>query len=60
MIGLGLALVRPYKRVLVANGDGELLMNIGAPATIAVRNPANLAISCVENGHCGQTGYWRR
>jgi hypothetical protein len=29
MIGLGLALARPDKRVLVATGDGELLMNIG-------------------------------
>ena len=36
MIGLGLALARPDKRVLVATGDGELLMNIGALATIAV------------------------
>ena len=43
MIGLGLALARPDKRVLVATGDGELLMNIGALATIAVLNPANLA-----------------
>ena len=60
MVGLGPALVRPYKRVLVANGDGELLMNTGAPATMAVRNPANLAILCVDNGHCDEIGYWRR
>jgi hypothetical protein len=45
MIGLGLALARPDKRVLVATGDGEILMNIGALATIAVLNPANLSIS---------------
>src|SRR5256714_4929296 len=57
MIGLGLALARPDKRVLVATGDGELLMNIGALATIAVLNPANLAILCVDNGHYGETGY---
>jgi len=44
MIGLGLALARPDKRVLVVTGDGELLMNIGALSTIAVLNPANLAI----------------
>ena len=50
MIGLGLALARPDKRVLVATGDGELLMNLGALATIAVLNPANLAILCVDNG----------
>ena len=57
MIGLGLALARPDKRVLVATGDGELLMNLGALATIAVLNPANLAILCVDNGHYGETGY---
>ena len=57
MIGLGLALARPDKRVLVATGDGELLMNLGALATIAVLNPANLAILVVDNGHYGETGY---
>src|SRR5581483_3655191 len=56
-LGLGLALARPDKRVLVATGDGELLMNVGALATIAVLNPANLAILCVDNGHYGETGY---
>src|SRR5437588_5901041 len=50
-MGLGLALARPDKRVLVATGDGELLMNIGALATIAVVNPVNLAILVVDNGH---------
>jgi thiamine pyrophosphate-dependent acetolactate synthase large subunit-like protein len=57
MIGLGLALARPDRRVLVVTGDGELLMNVGALATIAVLNPANLAILCVDNGHYGETGY---
>jgi len=57
MIGLGLALARPDKRVLVVTGDGELLMNVGALATIAVVNPPNLAIVCVDNGHYGETGY---
>src|ERR1700722_12652971 len=57
MIGLGLALARPDKRVLVATGDGELLMNIGALATIAVLNPANLSILVVDTGHYGETGY---
>jgi phosphonopyruvate decarboxylase len=56
-IGLGLALARPDRRVLVVTGDGELLMNVGALATIAVMNPANLAIVCVDNGHYGETGY---
>jgi thiamine pyrophosphate-dependent acetolactate synthase large subunit-like protein len=43
--------------VLVVTGDGELLMNVGALATIAVMNPPNLAIVCVDNGHYGETGY---
>jgi len=57
MIGLGLALARPDRRVLVVTGDGELLMNVGALATISVMNPPNLAIICVDNGHYGETGY---
>src|SRR5580693_6444918 len=57
MIGLGLALARPDRRVLVLTGDSELLMNVGTLATIAVVDPANLAIVCVDNGHYGETGY---
>jgi len=57
MMGLGLALARPDKRVLVVTGDGELLMNVGALATIAVIDPANLVILCVDNGHYGETGW---
>jgi phosphonopyruvate decarboxylase len=57
MTGFGLALAQTERRVLVVTGDGELLMNIGALATIAVANPANLSIVCVDNGHYGETGY---
>src|SRR5262245_19140709 len=57
MMGLGLALARPDRRVLVVTGDGELLMNVGSLATIAVLNPPNLSILCVDNGHYGETGY---
>ena len=56
-MGLGLALARPERRVLVVTGDGELLMNVGALATVAVMNPPNLAVVCVDNGHYGETGY---
>ncbi|HXY98476.1 MAG TPA: thiamine pyrophosphate-dependent enzyme [Stellaceae bacterium] len=56
-MGLGLALARPDRRVLVITGDGELLMNVGALATIAVLDPHNLALICVDNGHYGETGY---
>ena len=57
MMGLGLALARPDKRVLVVTGDGDLLMSIGSLATIAVIDPPNLAILCVDNGHYGETGW---
>jgi phosphonopyruvate decarboxylase len=57
MMGLGLALARPDRRVLVVTGDGDLLMSVGSLATIAVINPANLAIICVDNGHYGETGW---
>lgn len=56
MIGLGLALARPERRVLVVTGDGEMLMGMGALATIAVQKPANLAIVVLDNGAFGETG----
>jgi thiamine pyrophosphate-dependent acetolactate synthase large subunit-like protein len=56
MMALGLALAQPQRRVLCVTGDGELLMNIGALATIALLNPPNLAIVCVDNGKYGETG----
>jgi thiamine pyrophosphate-dependent acetolactate synthase large subunit-like protein len=56
MIGLGLALAQPGKRVLVITGDGEMLMGIGALATIGVQKPANLAVVVLDNEHYGETG----
>jgi thiamine pyrophosphate-dependent acetolactate synthase large subunit-like protein len=56
MIGLGLALARPERRVLVVTGDGEMLMGLGALATIAVQKPANLAVVTLDNGAYGETG----
>lgn len=55
-MGLGLALAQPNKKVLVVTGDGELLMNVGTLATIAILNPPNLSVVCVDNGHYGETG----
>jgi thiamine pyrophosphate-dependent acetolactate synthase large subunit-like protein len=57
MMGLGLALAQPKRRVLVVTGDGDLLMSLGSLATIATINPPNLSILCVDNGHYGETGY---
>src|SRR6266545_6052767 len=56
-MGLGLALAQPTRRVLVMTGDGELLMNVGSLATVAIMQPPNLSIICVDNGHYGETGY---
>lgn len=56
-MGLGLALAQPERRVLVVTGDGELLMNVGTLATVAIMAPPNLSIVCVDNGHYGETGY---
>ena len=56
-MGLGLALAQPTRRVLVMTGDGELLMNVGSLATVAIMHPPNLSILCVDNGHYGETGY---
>ena len=56
MIGLGLALAQPDKRVAVITGDGEMLMGIGALATIGVQKPINLAVIVFDNGLYGETG----
>ncbi len=55
-VGLGLALAQPDRAVLVITGDGELLMNLGALATVAVQAPPNLSILCLDNGVWGLTG----
>ena len=47
---LGLALGRPDKRVLVLDGDGSLLMNLGSLVTIAEAAPPNLIHFVLENG----------
>ncbi len=56
MMGLGVALAQPERRVLVITGDGEMLMAIGALATIAVAAPANLALCVIDNERYGETG----
>jgi thiamine pyrophosphate-dependent acetolactate synthase large subunit-like protein len=56
MIGLGLALAQPRRRVAVITGDGELLMGLGSLATIGVQRPENLAVIVFDNGLYGETG----
>jgi len=55
-MGLGLALAQPQKKVLVITGDGEMLMGVGALATIAVQKPRNLSIVVIDNERYGETG----
>jgi sulfopyruvate decarboxylase subunit beta len=47
---LGLALGRPDRRVIVLDGDGSLLMNLGSLVTIAAAAPRNLLHFVCENG----------
>ena len=48
--GLGFALGMPRHRVLVLDGDGSLLMNLGTLVTIATAAPPNLVHFVCENG----------
>lgn len=58
-MGLGLALAQPDKPVVVITGDGEQLMGIGSLATIGAKQPKNLTIVVLDNGHFGETGMQR-
>ncbi len=55
-IGLGVALARPDVRVVVLDGDGSLLMNLGSLATIGLLQPANLTVVVMDNEEYGTTG----
>jgi phosphonopyruvate decarboxylase len=49
-LGLGLALARPDRRVLVFDGDGSLLMQLGTLATVSGARPRNLIHLLFKNG----------
>lgn len=55
-MGLGVALSAPKEQVAVITGDGELMMNVGALATVASMMPDNLTIVCIDNAMHGETG----
>ena len=55
-MGLGLALARPERRVLVITGDGEMLMGLGAIATAGAAGPGNLGVAVLDNECYGETG----
>lgn len=55
-IGFGLALSKPDEDVVVIDGDGSLLMNMGSLVTIFAHNPRNLTWIVIDNGAYGSTG----
>jgi sulfopyruvate decarboxylase subunit beta len=48
-VGLGIALALPRKKVIVLDGDGGLLLNLGILVTIAEKNPPNLIHLLFDN-----------
>lgn len=55
-VGFGLAMAQRNRPVLVITGDGEMLMGLGALATIGQKLPPNLSFAIMDNGHYGETG----
>ncbi|MBD3378834.1 MAG: sulfopyruvate decarboxylase subunit beta, partial [Candidatus Omnitrophica bacterium] len=57
-VGLGLSLANS-RRVIVLDGDGSVLMNLGSVATIAAEAPGNFKLVIFDNKAYGSTGYQR-
>ncbi len=55
-IGLGLAWARPDRRIVVLDGDGAMLMRLGALATLAYEQPKNLVHVLLDNEAHESTG----
>lgn len=55
-VALGLALAQPHRRVIVCNGDGSLLMNLGSLVSIVAAAPRNLTMLLFDNGVYEVTG----
>jgi phosphonopyruvate decarboxylase len=55
-LGLGLALAQPRRRVLVLDGDGAMLMHLGATAIVGHERPPNLVHVLLDNGVHDSTG----
>jgi thiamine pyrophosphate-dependent acetolactate synthase large subunit-like protein len=54
-LGLGIALAQPGRRVIVVNGDGSMLMNLGSLVTLA-SHPADIYVLVMDNGLYEVTG----
>src|SRR4051812_26213285 len=55
-LGLGLALAQPDRRVIVCNGDGSMLMNLGSLVSITGARADNLVVLLFDNGVYEVTG----
>lgn len=55
-IGLGVALAKPAKQVIVFDGDGNVLMGLGTLATVGALKPKNLIHVVFDNEAYGTTG----
>ena len=55
-VGLGVALARPDRKVFVLDGDGSLLMNLGALVTTSTKQPKNFYHFLFNNGVYAVTG----
>jgi len=55
-LGLGLALAQPQRKVMVLDGDGSLLMNLGSMVTVSSKSPTNLYHFLFDNGVYAVTG----
>lgn len=55
-IGLGVALSQPDRQVVIYDGDGNLLMNLGSTAMIAAARPRRFVHVCFDNGAYASTG----
>jgi thiamine pyrophosphate-dependent acetolactate synthase large subunit-like protein len=54
--GLGLALARPEKKVILFDSEGDILMSLGMLVTIAEQKPANFYHLMLDNGCYATTG----
>ena len=55
-MALGVAIAQPERRVVLWDGDGSVLMNLGGLVTVAGRAPANLYHIVLDNGMHAMTG----
>jgi phosphonopyruvate decarboxylase len=55
-LGLGIALAKPQRRIVVVDGDGAVLMRLGALATIGYERPSNLLHILLDNQKHESTG----